>query len=151
VLQAGERMIGEGRTIVFTCQAGPGAAELADDNVTVIPLRCVGHLPPSFIDFIISRRHADGVFLTGCRAGDCFDRLGHRWTEQRLAGARDPQLRKRVPRERLAWFWAGNDHAARLRQQVRAFSQRLQELGPYERASAAVPRSGEASQEREAT
>ncbi len=63
--------------------------------------RCLASaaLPPSFIDFAISRRHADGVMLVGCAAGDCYQRLGMDWMEQRLAGQRDPYLRGRVPRE----------------------------------------------------
>ena len=58
-------------------------------------------LPPSFVDFALSRNLADGVFLAGCAEGDCFFRLGEQWTRERLAGSRDPYLRKRVNRSRL--------------------------------------------------
>jgi coenzyme F420-reducing hydrogenase delta subunit len=53
------------------------------------------------------RNYADGVLLTGCGEGDCFYRLGIRWTQQRIAGLRDPRLRARVPRERVATCWTG--------------------------------------------
>jgi coenzyme F420-reducing hydrogenase delta subunit len=58
-------------------------------------------LPPSFIDFALSRNLADGVFLAGCADGDCYFRLGDQWTRERVAGTRDPYLRKRVDRDRL--------------------------------------------------
>ena len=136
VLSAGQRLTGTGRALVFTCQNGPQVPEPQDANFAVISLRCIGQLPPSFIDFVISRNHADGVFLTGCRAGDCFDRLGHRWTEQRIAGERDPHLRKRVPRERLVRYWAGVDHTRHLQQKIKEFCATLAQVGPYQRTRA---------------
>ncbi len=42
--------------------------------------------------------------LATYRAGDCYQRLGARWLEQRIASERDPHLRQRVPRERIATF-----------------------------------------------
>jgi coenzyme F420-reducing hydrogenase delta subunit len=85
-------------------------------------------LPPSFVDFLISRRHVEGVLLSGCRDGDCYYRLGIPWTRQRIVGERDPYLRKRVPRERLASCWVGVDRTPRLRAELEAFRARLGEL-----------------------
>jgi coenzyme F420-reducing hydrogenase delta subunit len=85
-------------------------------------------LPPSFIDFLITRRHVDGVLLTGCRENDCYERLGARWTEDRIAGDRDPHLRRRVPRERIASVWAGADGDEALGEALAAFRARLREL-----------------------
>jgi len=96
--------------------------------VAVVELPCIAMLAPSFIDFFITRQHVDGVFLTGCRAGDCYERLGARWMEQRVAGERDPHLRPRVPRERIATFWAGVDRGAALAEELAAFRARLREL-----------------------
>jgi coenzyme F420-reducing hydrogenase delta subunit len=98
-------------------------------------LQCIGMLPPSFIDFLITRHHVDGVFLTGCIMNDCHNRLGNQWTEQRLAGARDPYLRERVPRERIGKFWAGLTHSPRLAQELAAFQERIRGLPPYHRPS----------------
>jgi hypothetical protein len=64
-------------------------------------------LPPSFIDFALARGHAEGVLLAGCRSGECHFRLGDRYTEERIAGQRDPALRERVPRNRIALSWRG--------------------------------------------
>ena len=62
-------------------------------------------LPPPFIDFVLSRGHADGVLISGCAEQDCFERLGDQFTEQRIANERDPNLRDRVPRDRVAVAW----------------------------------------------
>ena len=64
----------------------------------------------------------------GCRANDCYERLGARWTEQRIAGERDPHLRARVPRERIDSFWAGMDRGTQLAEALTAFRARLREL-----------------------
>ena len=62
-------------------------------------------LPPSYIDYILSKGLADGVAIAGCRFGECQYRLGPDWSEDRFEGRRDPHLRKRVPRERLLRLW----------------------------------------------
>ena len=56
------------------------------------------------------------------------------WTEQRLAGMRDPYLRKRVPRERITEAWAGISGNMRLQQQLRAFQDRLRAMQAFKRA-----------------
>jgi coenzyme F420-reducing hydrogenase delta subunit len=61
--------------------------------------------PPSLIDYIISRNLAEGVAVAGCAESACYHRLGIAWTKQRFAGQRDPYLRARVPRERIATIW----------------------------------------------
>ena len=101
--------------------------------MAVIELPCVAMLPPSFIDFVITRKHVDGVFLTGCADGNCHYRLGIEWTGQRFAGERDPYLRKRVPRERVDEAWAGVTGNKRLKQTLRAFQDRLGALPPFKR------------------
>ncbi len=133
-LSAAERLTDEPRVVVYGCEPGPDLAYLEGAGVAVVKLACIAQLPPAFVDFVLSRRHAEGVFLTGCRAGDCLYRLGIRWTEQRIAGERDPYLRQRVPRERLAWFWAGLDRRRALRREVQAFRTRLVEAAPSHEA-----------------
>ena len=105
VIAAASAISGEARVIVFGCNHDADSARLADAGTAVIRLPCVGMLPPSFLDFVISRRHADGVLLSGCAGHDCFERLGDQWTEQRIANERDPNLRARVPRDRIAVAW----------------------------------------------
>ncbi len=111
------RLKGDQRVIVFGCDGSAKLQQLEDEQTAVIDLRCMAHLPPSFIDFIISRKHADGVFLAGCSNGGCEYRLGAEWTSQRVARERDPRLRERTDRAKLAlgWEqpWSSHTNAAR--------------------------------------
>lgn len=128
IVSEAENLAGASRVIVFGCHYGARLDALEGPSVAVMKLPCVGMLPPSFIDFVISRGYADGVFLAGCRGGDCYYRLGIEWTEQRLAGSRDPYLRKRVPRERLATSWSGLTQVTRRRRELERFRERLEGL-----------------------
>lgn len=120
-LEASAGLAGEQRVMVFGCDHGVGAAAIANDpGVAMLSLPCVGMLPPSFIDFVLSRRLADGVLLTGCRDGDCHYRLGMDWTRERIARSRDPMLRARVPDARLGTCFVGVNGEASLRDAVQA-------------------------------
>ena len=59
--------------------------------------------------------------LAGCRECDCHNRFGVDWTEQRLAGSRDPQLRKRVARARVCTLWAGRTDLTRAADELAGF------------------------------
>ena len=137
-LAATAALSGTDRVMVYACRSVPGLAALEKSGVATLVLPCVAALPPSFIDFVISRRHADGVALAGCAAGDCYERFGVDWTEQRLAGERDPYLRRRVPRDRVVAVWAGSSCAA-LARELQEFRARLRALGPYRRDGSAPP------------
>lgn len=115
-IKATAALHGAARVIVYGCDTGPDLEALRDSGVAVVRMPCVAMLPPSFIDFVLSRQHAEAVLLTGCREHDCHFRFGVEWMEQRLNGQRDPYLRPRVPRERIAQCWAGtgsNDEVRR--------------------------------------
>ncbi|UCC56348.1 MAG: cytochrome b N-terminal domain-containing protein [Gammaproteobacteria bacterium] len=131
-LSQAEKLTGMARIIVYVCEHGPELEKPENDQVGVIKLPCIAQLPPAFIDFIISRRHAEGVFLAGCAEGDCYYRLGQQWVDQRLAGERDPYLRKRVPRERIAKCWAGITGNRRLQRELTAFHDQLKVLPPLQ-------------------
>ncbi|MEE9157545.1 MAG: cytochrome b N-terminal domain-containing protein, partial [Gammaproteobacteria bacterium] len=132
-LAATAKLSGDGRVIVYGCDPGPALLPLAGPGVAVVSLPCIGMLPPPFLDFLITRKHTDGVFLTGCREGDCDQRLGIEWMEERIAGVRDPYLRERVPRDRIGKFWAGIAQSRELREELAAFRARLKLLGPLTR------------------
>ncbi len=120
------------RVLVFGCDHGAEVEGLEGSCVAAVRMPCIGMLPPSFIDFVLSREGADGVLLTGCRECDCYHRLGDRWTRERIEGIRDPYLRKRVPRERLRTFWAARTDAAALAAEVEGFRAHLAGLGADE-------------------
>ena len=75
------------------------------EGTAAVKLPCVSHMPPSFIDYMISQG-AKGVLVAGCPDCGCRFRYGVQWMQDRLEGRRDPYLRKRVPRERVRTLWA---------------------------------------------
>jgi ferredoxin/coenzyme F420-reducing hydrogenase delta subunit len=131
----------ESRLVAFACRHGAGARGVPGAGVATVDLPCVGMLPPPFVDFVLSRGHADGVLLVGCREGACHQRLGQAWTVARIAGERDPYLRARVPRERVRCVWLGRDQRDALARAVEAFASGAAErpLAPREAAVAESP------------
>ncbi|MFN7085759.1 MAG: hydrogenase iron-sulfur subunit [Burkholderiales bacterium] len=103
----------ENKIVVFGCDHGADVMGLAEKDVASFSFICIGMLPPSFVEYAL-RNGAGGVVVTGCRAGGCAYRLGNRWTEERLAGIREPHLRRRVSRETLRIVWADQGEEARL-------------------------------------
>jgi ferredoxin/coenzyme F420-reducing hydrogenase delta subunit len=96
---------GQGRVVVFGCDHGADLRQI-DDQAACFSLLCIGLLPPSFVEYAL-RFGASGVVVSGCSQGGCAFRLGDRWTAERLAGLREPQLRASVPHERLRMVYAG--------------------------------------------
>jgi quinol-cytochrome oxidoreductase complex cytochrome b subunit/coenzyme F420-reducing hydrogenase delta subunit len=91
--------------IVFGCRDDPQIEEIRNAGLSFVELNCMGQLPPSYVDFALSRGHADGVLLLGCQDGNCSYRFGALWTEQRLSRRRDPMVRRRVDMSRVAMGW----------------------------------------------
>jgi len=136
---------GRVRLVVFGCQCdcAADAAALAAPDTAVVSLLCSAMLPPSFVEYAL-RSGADGVLITGCRDGDCQYRLGNRWTEERLAGAREPHLRALVPRERVRVAWAGPTDTEPLAAEHERFRRALDSLPPLALTGWRVPKRTEA-------
>ena len=126
VVAAAAKLTGDSRIVVFGCAHDAGSAALAGTSTAVISLPCVGMLPPPFLDFVLSRGHADGVLISGCAEHDCFERLGDQFTEQRIANQRDPNLRDRVSRDRIAVSWNNPARLGSLREALRQFRAHLE-------------------------
>ncbi len=121
--EAGEE---KDRVVVFSCSHGAGLKSIKKvEGVSGVSLPCIGMLPPSFIDYTLSRGEVDGVVLTGCRECGCHQRLGNRWMRQRLEGKRDPYLRKRVPTERIKVVWASKVEGDLLAEELADFRKSL--------------------------
>lgn len=118
------------RILVIGCQHG--AAGSAGNT---LHLPCVAMAPPSLIDYALSRDLADGVAIVGCAESSCYNRLGIQWTKERVAGVRDPYLRRRVPRERLALIWASPWEQGRLAGEIAAFAVRLEGIARVPKAA----------------
>jgi Pyruvate/2-oxoacid:ferredoxin oxidoreductase delta subunit/coenzyme F420-reducing hydrogenase delta subunit len=115
-IAASQRLAGEPRVLVLACRHG-GAAGCPD----AVVMQCVAMAPPSLIDFVISRKLADAVVVAGCAESACYNRLGVIWTQERFAGRRDPYLRARVPRGRLATIWTSALETRRFARELAAF------------------------------
>ena len=127
--QAVDPLSGPKRVLIFGCDHSANVKKLRSESVGVVSLPCTGMLPPSFIDYVLSRRLVEGVVITGCREGHCNYRLGPEWMEQRLDGERDPRLRERVPRERIARIWASPTDWRRLERELAEFQNGLETHG----------------------
>lgn len=84
--------------LVCHCRFGAGGEDAG--ALLPIELECLGMLPPSFIDYAL-RQGVAGVVLAGCGNCNCEYRLGMRWVTERIAGQREPHLKRMAPRERL--------------------------------------------------
>ncbi|MGE5162858.1 MAG: cytochrome b N-terminal domain-containing protein [Sphingobacteriales bacterium] len=133
---------GPARVLVFACDHG-GGRRLEG----VVRLPCVAMAPPSLFDFVLSRNLADGIAIAGCAESACYNRLGVAWTKQRIAGTRDPYLRARVPRERIAMIWASALATRKVAADVAAFAAKIAALpaekSPAPRAPVTTPQQGE--------
>ena len=105
IIGKAESPSGEPRVMVFGCRDDRQTEILRKVGGNVVTVRCMAHLQPSYLDFVLSRNHADGVMLLGCENGNCNYRLGAEWTEARIARRRDPRLRKRTDTSRIALGW----------------------------------------------
>jgi ferredoxin/coenzyme F420-reducing hydrogenase delta subunit len=103
--------------IVFGCRDDRQLQDIEAAGISSVRVNCMGQLPPSFVDFALSRGHADGVLLLGCQDGNCSYRFGAEWTAQRIGRQRDPMIRRRVDLSRVAlgWQspWSDNDNAVK--------------------------------------
>jgi len=142
VVAAAAKLTGEAKVIVFGCSHDANSAALADSSTAVVTMPCAGMLPPSFLDFVLSRRHADGVLISGCAEHDCYERLGDQWIEQRIANQRDPNLRDRVPRSRVAVSWNNPSRRGTLREALAQFRVHLRDAAV---AAAPSPQSSRAA------
>ena len=126
---------GSQQVYLIACEHGARRETIGHPDLAVATVPCIGALPPSFIDYLLSRCGAAGVYLAGCPQGNCHFRLGNAWMEARLEGRRDPILRKRVPRERVCWGWFAPHQSSGLRRSVETFLRDVRGLPPREAPS----------------
>jgi ferredoxin/coenzyme F420-reducing hydrogenase delta subunit len=126
IIKNAEAPSSEPRVMVFGCRDDRQTGQLRAAGANVVEVRCMAHLQPSYLDFVLSRGHADGVFLLGCEDGNCDYRLGAEWTEERIRRERDPHLRKRTDTSKIAMGWLSPwSDIADPAQRLAAFKERL--------------------------
>jgi coenzyme F420-reducing hydrogenase delta subunit len=119
--RAAAGLSGPVRVLILACRHGAASGRGSD----TVEMPCVAMTPPSLIDYVISRNLADGVVVAGCAERSCYHRLGVDWTTERFAGERDPYLRARVPRSRLATIWASPTEQHRFAEALATFTASL--------------------------
>jgi len=129
------------KIVAFGCAHGVDASRLAGVDVAALGLVCAGQLPPAFVDHAL-RSGAAGVLVTGCGECACEFRLGQRWTDARLRGAREPRLRRTVAEARVAASWAGRGGEADAARVLQSLRERI--------AAADAPRTGARAEARRA-
>jgi len=119
----------ETKVLVYGCDHGAALDNLGIRGTAAVSLPCTAALPASFIGYML-RHGADGIFLTGCRMGDCYNRLGNIWVEQRLALdlKHRPHLPRWIPPQRIGHYWAGPGDKARLVKAIERFQQELRDF-----------------------
>jgi coenzyme F420-reducing hydrogenase delta subunit len=134
-IAAAQALAGPARVLVFACEHGGGATYPGK-----VPLPCVAMAPPSLIDYVLSKKLADGVVVAGCAERACFNRLGIVLTEQRFAQQRDPYLRTRVPRDRLTTVWTSILEFSRFKEELGRFAAKIAALPPVQATSSPPPK-----------
>lgn len=126
MIAATANLTGDKRILSFTCRGSSLTGELKAAGESVVEVECMGQIPPPFLDYILSRDLADGIFLAACDESVCRYRLGFELTQQRIERKRDPRLRKRVDDRRIAAAWRDfPQHTGRIIDQINAFRSAL--------------------------
>ncbi len=119
-----EELAGSTRIIVFGCDHAYDVEELKQTNVGVMSFLCTGMIPPTLVEYAL-KNGADGVFITGCRKGDCYYRYGNIWMDKRFDEGRKPVLRPRADRDRIAVFRAAVTDGRKLKQELEQFKTKI--------------------------
>lgn len=117
------------KILLVTCAWGvvPGKELLRDmPHVRSLQLPCIGMIHPLLLERAF-KAGAQGVFIAGCRMGDCHYREGNRWLEARLNRTRDPKLRPHVDPGRIRVAWLHKAQGPALRRALREFTDALSE------------------------
>jgi coenzyme F420-reducing hydrogenase delta subunit len=94
--------------VVVACARGAGGIGEMErfEGALVYPIQCAGSLHSSIVEYLV-RAGAGGVMIVSCPVGDCRNREGAKWLEQRLFHEREAELKARVDRGRVRWVEAG--------------------------------------------
>ncbi len=118
------RLTGDNKIITFGCTHGYDIEAFNAPNVGTVRLICTGMMPASLAEYAL-KNGADGVVISGCRAGDCYYRFGNQWMELRLRGERPPSLRSKVDRSRIKILGGAVTDGKKLHQQFTLFQESL--------------------------
>ncbi len=121
------KLKGDSKVIILGCENALNFSSLEADNIQVVSLFCIGMMPATLVEYALAHG-AEGVFITGCRTGDCFYRYGNVWMDERFDGERQPILRRRAERSRIKVFRAAITDKRRLHKELAEFQNYLKSL-----------------------
>lgn len=119
------KLKGNNKIIVLGCENSLDFTSLEAPNLHVVSLFCIGMMPATLVEYALAHG-ADGVFITGCRTGDCFFRYGNEWMDERFDGNRQPILRKRAERSRIKVFRAAATDSKQLLKELDEFQNQIE-------------------------
>ena len=97
-------VVGCTQSAAGVAQAGGGAS--AAGRVLDYPVRCVGNVHTSVVEYLV-RAGVGSVVIVACPPRDCWNREGPKWLRERLYDQREAELHDRVDRERVRLVHAG--------------------------------------------
>jgi F420-non-reducing hydrogenase iron-sulfur subunit len=98
-------------------------------HVKIIQMPCSGMLKPDWMTKAIDAGYY-GSFVLGCPMIDCHFREGNRWVLDRLAGRRQPYLKKGTDPNRVRGYFLEAVEEKELIEQLKQFTEELRALGP---------------------
>ncbi len=120
---------GDNTVLVIGCEHALNVEQFKTQNVAVLNLICTGMMPPTLVEYAL-KQGADGVFVTGCRKGDCYYRYGNVWMDKRFEGLRKPVLRERADRSRIRVYRAAETDQKKLLKELADFQRHLADTSP---------------------
>ncbi|MBT7411045.1 MAG: hydrogenase iron-sulfur subunit [Methylococcales bacterium] len=123
---------GASKIIIFGCDNAIDFKNFKSTNVAIVNFFCAGMISPTLVEYAL-KLGVDGVFITGCRTGDCYFRHGNKWMDERFEGERKPILRKRADRTRINVFRAAETDCVQLKMALDEFQECIMQLNQQER------------------
>ena len=134
VNEAIAKIKGDSKIIVLGCENALDFSRIEAPDLQVVSLFCIGMMPATLVEYALANG-VDGVFITGCRTGDCYYRYGNVWMDQRFDGSRQPILRQRADRARIKVFRAAATDSKSLYQELTEFQNHIKKLNNEEGAA----------------
>lgn len=106
-------------------------------NIRLVRIPCSGRVTPHFI-LTAFQNGADGVFIGGCRPGDCHYTTGNYHAQFRFQLIKSLMVYTGMNTERLALEWISASEAQEFTQRVDLFTEKVKQLkqkNPISRSS----------------
>ena len=123
--------------VIVGCAWSAARAEAERSGARLLAVPCVGAMHSSTVEFLL-RGGAGGVLVVGCPEHDGRTREGVTWTEERLFGGRQADLKERVDRSRLRLLQATIGEGVELHRAVTAFEAEIKALSGLDEKDAHV-------------